>query len=93
MHDVKYQLEETFYKALLLLFSQTLIDDLAEMGTASFMFKMKVLRTSVTLGKAVLCLDVYLPCCSDTLQAPKICVAVHLCCINYTWLQLLFSIF
>ena len=23
------------------------------------------------------CLNVYLPCCSDTLQAPKMCAVVH----------------
>ena len=43
----------------------------------SFIFKMKVLRTSMTPRKTVLCLNVYLPCCSDTLQAPKICAVVH----------------
>ena len=43
----------------------------------SFIFKMKVLRTVMTSRKAVSCLNVYLPCCSDTLQAPKICAVVH----------------
>ena len=43
----------------------------------SFIFKMKVLRTSMTPRKTVSCLNVYLPCCSDTLQAPKICAVVH----------------
>ena len=47
------------------------------MGTVFFIFKIKVLRASMTLPKTVSCLNVYLPCCSDTLQAPKICVAVH----------------
>ena len=43
----------------------------------SFIFKMKVLRTSMTSRKTVPCLNVYLPSCSDTLQAPKICAVVH----------------
>ena len=38
---------------------------------------MKILRTSMTPRKTVSCLNVYLPCCSDTLQAPKICAVVH----------------
>ena len=38
---------------------------------------MKVLRTSMTPCKTVSCLNVYLPCCSDALQAPKICAVVH----------------
>ena len=58
-------------------FFTNFIDDLVEMGTASFIFKMKVLRASMTLYKTVSCLNVYLPCCSDTLQAPKICPVVH----------------
>ena len=29
------------------------------------------------LCKTVSCLNVYLPCCSDTLKAPKMCVAVQ----------------
>ena len=32
----------------------------------------------MTSRKTVSCLNVYLPCCSDTLQAPKICVVVHI---------------
>ena len=47
------------------------------MGTASYIFKMKVLRASMTLQKTESCLNVYLPCCSDTLQALKICAVVH----------------
>ena len=38
---------------------------------------MKLLRDSMILCKTVPCLNVYLPCCSDTLQAPKMCVVVH----------------
>ena len=77
MHDLKCQLEETFYKELLFFFFTNFVNDLAEMSTASFIFKMKVLRASTTLRKTVSCLNVYLPCCSDTLQAPKTCAAVH----------------
>ena len=28
------------------------------------------------------CLNVYLPCCSNTLQAPKICAVVHTFLLN-----------
>ena len=38
---------------------------------------MKVLKNSVFSRKTVSCLNVYLPCCSDTLQAPKTCAVVH----------------
>ena len=38
---------------------------------------MKLFRDSMILHKTVSCLNVYLPCCSDTLQAPKICAVVH----------------
>ena len=38
---------------------------------------MKVLRTSMTPRKRVSCLNVYIPCCGDTFQAPKICAVVH----------------
>ena len=31
----------------------------------------------MTSRKTVSCLNVYLPCCGDTLQAPKICAVVH----------------
>ena len=47
------------------------------MGTVSFIFKMKVLRASMTFPKTVSYLNVYLPCLSYTLQAPKICAVVH----------------
>ena len=75
MHDVKCQLVDSFCEALLLLFSHVL----AEIGTASFIFEMKVLRAGMTWCKTVSCLNVYFPCSSDTLQAPKICAAVHTC--------------
>ena len=58
-------------------FFTNLIDDLGEIGNACFMFKMKLLRDSMILRKIVSCLNVYLPCCSETLQAPKMCVVVH----------------
>ena len=48
MHQVKYQLEESFYEVLLLLLSE-IYRPLAEIDTASFIFKMKVLRASMTL--------------------------------------------
>ena len=38
---------------------------------------MKLLTTSMTSRKTVSCLNVYLLCCGDTLQAPKICAVVH----------------
>ena len=50
-------------------FLTNFIDDLGEIGNVSFIFKMKVLRTAMTSHKAVSCLNVYLLCCSDTLQA------------------------
>ena len=62
---------------LFLFFFRNFIDDLAEMGIASFIFKMNILRASITLCKTVSCLNVYLPCCSNNLQAPKICAVVH----------------
>ena len=58
-------------------FFTNLMNDLGEIGTACFIFKMKVLRDSMIFRKTVSCLNVYLPCCSDTLQAPKMCVVVH----------------
>ena len=58
-------------------FFTNLIDDLGEIGTACFIFKMKVLRDSMILRKTVACLNVYLPYCSDTLLAPTMCVIVH----------------
>ena len=58
-------------------FFTNLMDDLGEIGTVCFIFKMKLLRDSTILRKTVSCLNVYLPCCSDTLQAPKMCAVVH----------------
>ena len=77
MHDVKCQWVDSFCKALLLFFFTNFLDVLTEIGTASFIFEMKVLRAAMTLRKTVSCLDVYLPWSSDTLQAPKICAVVH----------------
>ena len=54
-----------------------LMDDLGEIGTVCFIFKMKLLRDSMILPKTVSCLNVYVPCCSDTLQAHKMCAVVH----------------
>ena len=76
MHDVKYLMMESFCKAILLLFL-TNIDDLLKIRTTSFIFKMKVLIASMTLPKTVWFLNLYLPCSSDTLQAPKICPVVY----------------
>ena len=59
------------------LFFTNLMADLGEIGTACFIFKMKLLRDSIILCNTVSCLNVYLPCCSDTLQAPKMCAVVH----------------
>ena len=58
-------------------FFTNLMNDLGEIGIACFKFKMKLLRDSMILRKTVSCLNVYLPCCSDTLQAPKKCAVVH----------------
>ena len=58
-------------------FFTNLMADLGEIGTACFTFKMKLLRDSIILCNTVSCLNVYLPCCSDTLQAPKMCAVVH----------------
>ena len=58
-------------------FFTNLMNDLGEIGTVCFIFKMKLLRDSMILRKTVSCLNVYLPYCSDTLQAPKMCVVVH----------------
>ena len=55
----------------------TNIDDLSKIRTASFIFKMKILLALMTLHKTVLCLNVYFPWSSDTLQAPKIHAVVH----------------
>ena len=43
------------------------------MGTASFIFQMKVLKASVTVS----CLNVNFSYCTDTLPAPKICVVIQ----------------
>ena len=53
------------------------IDDLAGIASTSFIFKIKVSRASMTFQRTVLCLNAYLPCCSDTLETPKICAVVH----------------
>ena len=58
-------------------FLTNVIDDLGEIGTVPFIFQMNVLKTSVTSRKTISCLNVCLPCCSDTLQAPKICAVAH----------------
>ena len=58
-------------------FFTNLVDDLGEVGNACFIFEMKVLRDSIILYNTVSCLNVYLPCYSDTLQAPKMCAVVH----------------
>ena len=78
MHDVKYQQEESFLRGTFVPFLTSFINDLGEIGTVSSIFKMKVLRTSMTSRKTVLCLNVYLPCCSHTLQVPKTCAVVHI---------------
>ena len=57
-------------------FLTNLMDDLGEIGTACFIFNMKLLRDSIILCNTVSCLNVDLPCCSDTLQAPKMCAAL-----------------
>ena len=64
-------------RGTLVTFFTNLLDDSGEIGTACFIFIMKLLRDSMTLSKTVSCLNVYLPCCSDTLQAPKMCAVVH----------------
>ena len=43
---------------------------------------MKLLRDSIILRKIVSYLNVYLPCCSDTLQAPKMCAVIHTSLLN-----------
>ena len=58
-------------------FFTNLMDDLGKIGTSCFIFKMTLLRDSMILCKTVSCLNVYLPCCSDNLQAPKMCAVVH----------------
>ena len=76
MHDVKYLMKESFCKAILLLFFAN-IDDLPKIRTAGFIFKMKVLLALMALHKTILCVNIYFPCSSDTLQAPKIHAVVH----------------
>ena len=58
-------------------FFTNLMVDIGEIGTASFMFKMKLLRDSMIWRKTVSCLKVYLPCCRNILKAPKMCPVVH----------------
>ena len=53
------------------------MDDLGERGTVCFINQVKLLRDSIILCNTVLCLNIYLPCCSNTLQAPKMCTVVH----------------
>ena len=64
-------------RGTLVLFFTNLVHNLGEISTAYFVFKMKLLRHSMILCKTVSCLNVYLPCCSDTLQAHKMCAVVH----------------
>ena len=52
-------------------------DDFGEIGAACFILKMKLLRDLMILCKTVSCLNVYLTCCSDTLQAPKMYAILH----------------
>ena len=56
-------------------FFRNLMDDLGELSSACFIFKMKLSGDSVMLCKTVSCPNVYPPCCSNTLQAPKICAS------------------
>ena len=57
------------------LFFTNFIDVLAEIGTASVIFEMKILRVAMNWRKTVSCLNLYLSW--STLQAPKICAVVH----------------
>ena len=59
-------------------FFTNLMNDLGDISTVCFIFKMKLLRDSMILCKTVPFLNVYLPWCSDTLQAPKMCAIVHI---------------
>ena len=52
--------------------------DLGEIGTACFIFKIKLLRELIILCNTVSCLNVYLPCSSGTLQARMCAVVVHI---------------
>ena len=54
------------------------MDDLGEIGTACFISKyMELLRDLIILCNTGSRLSAYLPCCSDTLQASKLCAVVH----------------
>ena len=72
MHDGGLLLRGTFTP-----FFRNFIDVLAEIGTASLIFEMKVLRAAITWRKTVSWLNGYLPRSSDTLQAPKKYEVVH----------------
>ena len=54
-----------------------LTDDLGEIGNVCFIFKMKLLRDLMTWHKTMSCVNEYLPGCSDTLQAPKMCAVIQ----------------
>ena len=69
--------EEIFLCGTLVPFFTKLMDGLGEIGTAYFIFKMKLLRDSIILCNTVPCLNVYFPCCSDTLRVPKVCTVVR----------------
>ena len=56
MHDGGLLLRGTFTP-----FFRNFIDVLAEIGTASLIFEMKVLRAAITWHKTVSSLNVYLP--------------------------------
>ena len=58
-------------------FFTNLKDDLGEIGSVCSIFKMKLFRDSMILRKTVSCLNVYLPCCGDTLEGPKMCAVAH----------------
>ena len=73
-------------------FLTNVIDDLGEIGTVPFIFQMNVLKTSVTSRKTISCLNVCLPCCSDTLQAPKICAVAHTSLCAHSLYSTLYSI-
>ena len=60
MHDVKCQLVDSFCEALLLFFFTYFVDVLAEIGTTSFIFEMKVLRAAMTWRNTVSCMNAYL---------------------------------
>ena len=70
---------ELLWRDTLVPFFTNLMDDLEEIGTACFIFKMKLPGDSIILCNKVSCLNVYLPYCSDTSQAHKVCAIVHTC--------------